>query len=429
MRLVFSLLTLWLVAHQAIANSVGEVTFVIGAPQATLNDQKIVLKRGVPVSVGMQIDTGIGSHAHVRFIDGTEVSIRPESRLVVSAFQLEGERLEEFRLTLTRGNARTISGPGLKTARDRFRLNTPIAAIGIRGTDFSTRVTESNTEVSVLSGAVVVSPLGEGCSIASLGPCVGDLARELSGGTGQILRLRVGQRAVQSVPALLAEPLSRNQNDSSSPAALRDSDNENKMARSDQSLFSSRVTSTESVLPYVTEPIPFTDRPDDLVEQTGALIWGHWFNPPRGDDWSPSAIDLLQAYQPTVSNANYGLFRSPESSGTLSPNKSRVALQLTAADATLTMDARTTPAEVTEGYLLLDFANSSFLSQLSVATDRAGVVRLNGAGSVAPTGIFVSRSSSDRMAGALGSDGLEAGMLFEKRAGNGVVQGISVWGQ
>jgi len=64
-----------------------------------------------------------------------------------------------------------------------------------------------------------------------------------------------------------------------------------------------------------------------------------------------------------------------------------------------------------------------------VATDRAGVVRLNGAGSVAPTGIFVSRSSSDRMAGALGSDGLEAGMLFEKRAGNGVVQGISVWGQ
>jgi len=80
------------------------------------------------------------------------------------------------------------------------------------------------------------------------------------------------------------------------------------------------------------------------VEQTGALIWGHWFNPPRGDDWSPSAIDLLQAYQPTVSNANYGLFRSPESSGTLSPNKSRVALQLTAADATLTMNARTTPA-------------------------------------------------------------------------------------
>jgi len=78
---------------------------------------------------------------------------------------------------------------------------------------------------------------------------------------------------------------------------------------------------------------------------------------------------------------------------------------------------------------LLDFGNASFLSQLSVATDRVGTVQLNGAGLVAPSGIFVSRSSSDRMAGAVSSDGLEAGMLFEKRAGDGVVKGISLWGQ
>ena len=429
MRLLISILTLWLVSHPAIANPVGEVTLVIGAPQATLDNQQIALQRGTPVAVGMQIETGIGSHAHIRFIDGTVVSIRPESRLLVSAFQVEGDRVAEFRLTLTRGNARTISGPGLKSARDRFRLNTPIAAIGIRGTDFSTRVTESNTEVSVHSGAVVVSPLGEGYSVSSLGPCIGELAKELSGGTDQILRLRVGQRDVQSVPALLSEPLSSGQIDNRSSAQSREGDNESQRAGPDQSLLSSRVASTESVLPYVTKPIPFEDRPDDLVGQAGALIWGHWFNPPRGDSWSPSAIDLLQVYQPTVSNANYGLFRAPERSGTLSPTVPRVALQLTAADATLTMDARTTSALVTEGYLLLDFTNSSFLSQLSVATDRAGVVRLNGAGVVAPTGIFVSRSTSDRMAGALTSDGLEAGMLFEKRAGDGVIQGISVWGQ
>lgn len=426
MRLVFSLLTLWLVAHQAIANSVGEVTFVIGAPQATLNDQQIALQRGAQVAVGMQIDTDIGSHAHIRFNDGTVVSIRPESRLVVSAFQLEDDSVAEFRLTLTRGNARTISGPGLKSARDRFRLNTPIAAIGIRGTDFSTRVTEKTTEVSVYSGAVVVAPLGDECSVVSLGPCMGSLARELAGGTDQILRLRTGKQEVQSVPALLAEPLSDSR---SGVSTSKDEAESSQDVSTNQALLSSRIASTESVLPYVTEPIPFDDRPDDLVGQSGALIWGHWFNPPRGDTWSPAAIELLQTYQPTVSNANYGLFRAPEASGPLRPVLPRVALQLTAADATLTLDARTTAAQVTEGYLLLDFGNASFLSQLSVATDRVGTVQLNGAGLVAPSGIFVSRSASDRMAGAVSSDGLEAGMLFEKRAGDGVVKGISLWGQ
>ena len=427
-RCIISLLV-GLLSGPVMAATVGEVTLVIGAPEALVDEQQIALERGTPIRVGMQVQTGAGSHAHIRFVDGTVVSVRPESRLSVSAYRVDGDAVAEFRLTLARGTARTISGSGLQSARDRFRLNTPIAAIGIRGTDFSTRVTEASTEVSVHAGAVIVSPLGEGCSVAALGPCVGSLARELSGGTDQILRLRAGQRDVQSVPTLLSEPLSRAQSDPESSTEVRDGDSESQNTGRDQTLLSSRIASTESVLPYVTEPIPFDDRPDDLVGQDGALIWGHWFNPPRGDTWSPAAIELLQGYQPTVSNANYGLFRAPESSGPLSPSLPRVALQLTAADATLTMDARTTAAQVMEGYLLLDFSNSSFLSQLSVDTDRAGVVQLNGAGLVAPTGIFVSRSASDRMAGALSSDGLEAGMLFEKRAGDGVVQGISLWGQ
>ncbi len=425
-QVVVCLLT-WLLSIHSLANTVGEVTLVIGSPKAILDDEAMALTRGSSVAVGMQIETGAGSHAHIRFVDGTVVSVRPDSRLVVSAYRVEADVVSEFRLTLTRGTARTLSGPGLKSARDRFRLNTPIAAIGIRGTDFSTRVTDTSTEVSVHTGAVVVSPLGGECSVAALGPCMGSLARELAGGTDQILRLRAGQQEVQRVPMLLSEPLGRARDDAPDPAKPGEDDSSQDGAN--PTLLSSRVASTESVLPYVTEPIPFNDRPDDLVGQSGALIWGHWFNPPRGDTWSPPAIDLLQTYQPTVSNASYGLFRAPEASGPLTPVLPRVALELTAADATLTLDARTTAARVTEGYLLLDFANSSFLSQLSVDTDRAGTVQLNGAGLVAPTGIFVSRSTSDRMAGALSADGLEAGMLFEKRAGEGVVQGISLWGQ
>jgi len=64
---------------------------------------------------------------------------------------------------------------------------------------------------------------------------------------------------------------------------------------------------------------------------------------------------------------------------------------------------------------------------MSVDTDRAGLIGLEGAGIISPSGIFVSKSTSDRMAGAITNDGLEAGMLFEKKVGTGTVQGISLW--
>lgn len=40
------------------------------------------------------------------------------------------------RFRLDRGVARAISGAAAEGARERFRLNTPLVAIGVRGTDF-----------------------------------------------------------------------------------------------------------------------------------------------------------------------------------------------------------------------------------------------------------------------------------------------------
>ena len=45
-----------------------------------------------------------------------------------------------------------------ESARDRFRLNTPIAAIGVRGTDFVVSATQNSIMAVVNAGAIVVSP-------------------------------------------------------------------------------------------------------------------------------------------------------------------------------------------------------------------------------------------------------------------------------
>ena len=113
----------------------------------------------------------------------------------------------------------------------------------------------------------------------------------------------------------------------------------------------------------------------------------------------------------------------------INPSQPKLVLGLTAADATLDYNFLQTPATVSAGYLLLDFEARAFMSELTVETDRLGTVGLSGIGFISPTGVFVSRSSSDRMAGATTSDGSNAGMLFEKQVGSGLVQGVSLWGE
>ena len=165
---------------------------------------------------------------------------------------------------------------------------------------------------------------------------------------------------------------------------------------------------------------PFVDTEADLANQTGPLIWGHWFAKPRDDNWSIPAVELLGRYDPTVSNRYHGLFRDPAHSGVINPSQPKLVLGLTAADATLDYNFLQTPATVSAGYLLLDFEARAFMSELTVETDRLGTVGLSGIGFISPTGVFVSRSSSDRMAGASrgpGSTGLS--QLIHERWSNG----------
>ena len=76
---------------------------------------------------------------HVRFLDDAVLSVRPNSELHIETYRFDAERpdLSTVKLNLIQGTARTVSGEAAKTAKERYRLNTPIAAIGVRGTDFS----------------------------------------------------------------------------------------------------------------------------------------------------------------------------------------------------------------------------------------------------------------------------------------------------
>ena len=149
------------VAAAATQPVVAEATLVIGVAHLAGSDGlRRTVDRGAEVRVGDRIETEAGGHVHLRFVDGARVSVRPSSRLAIEDYshsQAGGAGAIKFRLE--EGVVRSITGEWGESARERFRLNTPLAAIGIKGTDFVARAEDGRTAASVFSGAIVFSPL------------------------------------------------------------------------------------------------------------------------------------------------------------------------------------------------------------------------------------------------------------------------------
>jgi len=75
----------------------------------------------------------------VQFTDGTKITIRPSSKVKIEdyAFDTENDRAE---VSLIEGGLRIVTGAITKRDSDKFRLNTPVALMGVRGTEFSVQL-------------------------------------------------------------------------------------------------------------------------------------------------------------------------------------------------------------------------------------------------------------------------------------------------
>lgn len=184
------------------AGAVGQVNLVLGkAVIVHANGARETVKAGLPVSVGDRVETQGNAHVHIRFVDNELVSVRPLSRLEIERYDYRADdpAASVVKFNLIEGVARAVSGDGAKAARQNFRLNTPVAAIGVRGTDFVVSADELAVRALVNEGAIVVAPFSATCLADALGPCA-DNSLELSGGSRQVALVAAGAPA----PILLA---------------------------------------------------------------------------------------------------------------------------------------------------------------------------------------------------------------------------------
>lgn len=125
-----------------VAFAQGTVQYLSGTLSLQRPDGSVrALAEQSSVSVGDVITTQRDSYAQLRFTDGGQVTLRPETQVRIEAYAYEEGRPERdsFAMQLFKGGLRSLTGLiGKRSAnRSAYRMVTSTATIGIRGTDYT----------------------------------------------------------------------------------------------------------------------------------------------------------------------------------------------------------------------------------------------------------------------------------------------------
>ena len=159
---------LWLAIHApaslAQASIAGSVEFVSGgASIRAASGQTRPAIRGAVLNAGDSVETTQGGRVQLRMVDGAFISLQPQTLLRLDAYAMAGASATEDRgfLGLLRGGLRTVTGSIGRVNRNGYRLTTPTATVGIRGTEFAVTA-DTGTRVNVTDGIVALCNSG-GC--------------------------------------------------------------------------------------------------------------------------------------------------------------------------------------------------------------------------------------------------------------------------
>lgn len=432
-------------AHAAYAADAGKIIFVAGTAKAG----EVSAREGASVQEGQMLSTGGDGFIYVKTVDNGLFILRPNTRARIVTYHIDQKNPGNTRikLELLSGVARSKSGDAVKLARQNFRFNTPVAAIGVRGTDFTVFTDDDTSRVAVISGGVVVSGFTGACLPEGGGPCEGAASRELSAAQrGRLVQVRRGQTAPQVMESspLSPDQVSPPRNDeplaksgiggtsaqvSVSVEAMKNSGLNSAIEKlvtatpvpnpqptplpdNQPPVTSPPVLTPPVLVPPVVVP-PLVEVPPELPERTA--MWGRWQSLLNR---YPS-IDLSEERKKNellALSGYFALFRSP-GKDYVAPNNGSVGFSLRGSEAVVTTEygfgnTVAAPATLSNGSLTVDFADRTFKTRMDVTTG-SDVVQLSADGMVKGDG----RMFSDAAEGRHGIINVQ-GILTKERGGS-----------
>jgi hypothetical protein len=120
-----------------------------------------VATTGAELRLGMRVITGVDGRAVLTFADGQTVLLVPNSVFWIKDYRYAKNQPRENRSAteLLKGGMRFISGTIAKETPEVVNIETPVATIGIRGTDFT--VALGSLCLLVREGAIIVTAGGK----------------------------------------------------------------------------------------------------------------------------------------------------------------------------------------------------------------------------------------------------------------------------
>jgi hypothetical protein len=116
----------------------GTVTHLAGTLSVRKPDGAVkILSQHSEVHSGDLLSTEKDTYAQIKFSDGGVVTLKPQTQLKIEdySFDKEAPAKDNFLFSLVKGGLRALTGMiGKRGNQDAYRLATPTATIGIRGT-------------------------------------------------------------------------------------------------------------------------------------------------------------------------------------------------------------------------------------------------------------------------------------------------------
>ena len=422
-----------LLAMQALAQGAARVMYTQGETFIERAGVFEPIAVGASVPEGALLKTGDTGHLYLRLADDGFFVLRPKTTARIALYKPVAAQPEksEFQLELVNGVARAITGKVAEQAKQRFRFNTPVAAIGVKGTDFVVSTTADVTYISVNSGAVVASQFTTNCTRTGLGACSSAAASTLSASADLLLAISTGNVGVQTLDLKTNPALRQFVPDQTAPPLS----NERPLTTSrtnTNALISTVVVLGEN--PAATADVLKSSLvPSEATKTVSAqqIHWGRWAdvaNLGKGVDLA----SFVKGLEPIgISWPSYVVARNKDS--LVMPGAGVANFNLNSFEAGVYLGnnpGSAIAAQITNPTLSVDFGNRTFATQLTM-TGGAYKGGFIANGTVLPGGLFeadAARSNMTLSGGLAGKSADQAAYIFSGRIdANAIAGGATFW--
>ena len=188
---------------------IGKVSYLLGQADMILPDGAVIaITKKTEIPEGSKVSVKDRSKLNLLMVDGATEKLPANSTLEFTKYQYDpaDPKASEIRKELIEGEVTSKTGVGGTEAKERYRLNSPLAAIAVLGTEYTVSISGGETRVVVRDGIISMAKLGGSCQRSGLGACA-DGEQLAASQRGLALVVRKDQPRPVLIPASTPPPV------------------------------------------------------------------------------------------------------------------------------------------------------------------------------------------------------------------------------